>query len=311
MTSRLKKILLMLPLLYVGGAQAQTSMTEKQPVRIRFESRIAGKLFACGNRYEGVGSKASTVTPVDLRFFISNAELLSADGSSTPVTLEQDGIWQYKSLSLIDLEDGTGDCRNGNSATHAFVSGAISPGAYVGVRFTLGVPFELDHIESSAAPSPLNMTAMLWNWQNGYKFLRAEVAVVPTATTKAAKPVATKKPKPQTMGRQPGVSGFPVHLGSTGCGGPNPVAAPERECVHPNRLVITLPVFDAAKDVVVFDLGKLLARSSLSANSQHTSPGCMSFENDPDCVPIMQALGLPYGDSPAREQAVFYRRAEE
>lgn len=302
-------LLLLLPMLW-GTARAQTSTT--QTVRIRFEGRLSGKTFACGSQYEGVGSEALTVTPVDLRFFISEAALLRADGTSIPIVLDQDGVWQYKSLALVDLENAIGGCRNGNSAMHTEVTGTVPEGAYVGLRFTLGVPFEMDHIDSTSAASPLNMTAMQWNWQNGYKFLRAEIAAVPPEQTATLKPAALQN-LPTTVPAPPGQrmrragSGFPVHIGSTGCASPTPDVTPLAECKHPNRAVITLPDFDVTKDVVVFDMGKLFAHSNLSLNSPNTSPGCMSFEGDPDCAPVMEALGIPYGDSQAKTQVVFYR----
>ena len=65
--------------------------------------------------------------------------------------------------------------------------------------------------------------------------------------------------------------------------------------------------FDSAKDVVIFDLGKLLEGSDISVNSPHSAPGCMSAENDPDCTAVMKALGLPYGKDPGGAQTVFYR----
>ncbi len=308
---------IMLPSLSELTARAQTDAATTQPVRIQFQGRLAGKTFACGTQYEGVGSKATTVTPADLRFFVSHIELLRTDGSATSITLDQDGIWQYKSLALIDLEDATGACRNGNSAMHREVTGTVAAGAYVGLRFTLGVPFDLDHIDSSDAPSPLNMTAMQWNWQNGYKFLRAEVSAVgPKPTTMATAAMQPAKTgglpgKNAPMGVRTTASGFPVHLGSTGCGSTSPESTPVEECKNPNRPVITITRFDAAKDIVVFDLGNLLAHSDLSANSPDTAPGCMSFEGDPDCTPIMEALGIPYGGSPAKPQVVFYRGTNE
>ncbi len=308
---------IMLPSLSAASARAQGTAPTTQPVRVQFQGRLAGKTFACGSQYEGVGSKASSVTPADLRFFVSQIELLRADGSATPITLDQDGVWQYKSLALIDLEDATGGCRNGNSAMHREATGTVATGAYVGLRFTLGVPFDLDHVDSSAAPSPLNMTAMLWSWQNGYKFLRAEVSPVaekPATTARSpTQPALIDGPsgKDAPMRTRNNASGFPVHLGSTGCASAAPDASPGAECKNPNRSVITLTQFDPAKDVVVFDLSKLLAHSDLSANSADTAPGCMSFEGDPDCIPIMEALGIPYGGSPAKPQVVFYRGTNE
>ena len=71
-----------------------------------------------------------------------------------------------------------------------------------------------------------------------------------------------------------------------------------------------MPIFDPAKDVVIFDLGKLLADSDVTTNTPNTAPGCMSGENDPDCIPIMKALGLSFRSAPASPQVVFYREAK-
>ncbi len=305
-----KIISLLLLLLSVDRAPAgqssavpSSAIAAAEPVHISFAGSFGDKPFACGQYYEDVGIKGARVTPADLRFFVSDVSLLAADGTATPVTLDQDGIWQYRSLALIDLEDATGACRNGNAAMHSEISGTVPQGRYVGLRFTLGVPFELDHIDDSDAPSPLNMTAMLWSWQNGYKFLRAEVSIA-----------AIGEPGPsssmhQTTGHQAkGASGFPVHVGSTGCVSKGPNSKPEQECKNPNRLVVTLPDFDAKRDAVVFDMGKLLAKADLSLNTRNTSPGCMSFESDPDCVGVMEALGLAYGGAPAKPQTVFSAR---
>ena len=284
----------------------------QERVEISFAGRLAGKPFACGAQYDGVGTKKSTVTPQDLRFFVSDIELLDANGKAVPVTLDQDGVWQYKSLTLIDLEDGKGACRNGNPAMHTGATGTVPAGNYRGLRFTVGVPFELDHISPLSAPSPLNMTAMFWSWQGGYKFIRAEVALVGNSANAAGPMVENKAPAhTEAPGdRSPRSSGFPVHLGSTGCASASPTTAPATECKNPNRVSVTLPVFDAAKDVVIFDLGKLLADLDVTTNTPNTAPGCMSGENDPDCIPIMKALGIPFRSAPASPQVVFYREAK-
>ncbi|HVN08926.1 MAG TPA: MbnP family copper-binding protein [Patescibacteria group bacterium] len=296
--------------LAAGGAASQEAGTglKPQPVHVRFEGRLAGKPFACGKLYEGVGTGATTVTPADLRFFVSNIELIDAQGGATPVALDQDGVWQYKSLALIDLEDGTGECRNGNTPMHAEATGSAPPREYKGVRFTVGVPFDLDHVDPLQAPSPLNMTAMLWTWQSGYKFIRAEVVVAPSgASATAAATPAEPGARAQNAAVEAHSRGFPVHIGSTGCGGTVRTAAPPQECMNPNRIVVTLEEFDAAKDVVIFDFGRLLANSDVTVNSPSTAPGCMSGEDDPDCAPVMGALGLPFRGSPVIAQTVFYR----
>jgi len=316
--SLLYKITVVALLLSISSAKAQTDLSSTQHVEVSFTGRLAGKPFACGSQYESVGSKKSTVTPQDLRFFVSDIDLLDANGATVPVSLDQDGIWQYKSVALVDLEDGTGGCRNGNAAMHPAVTGVVPAGHYVGLRFSVGVPYELDHGDPLTAPSPLNMTAMFWNWQFGYKFIRAEVTALPvphaagngenaeppaaTGTGSASQVVDKSKRRS---------SGFAVHIGSTGCGNGSATVDPDHECKRPNRALVTLSQFDPAKDVVVFDLDRLLAESDVTENSPDTPPGCMSGENDSDCLPIMRALGLPYRDSPAVEQVVFYAEPKQ
>jgi len=306
--SQVKKYMLLMILicLLAPGAKFQQAgaSSNAQPVRFRFEGRLAGRPFACGKLYPDVGTGATTVTPADLRFFVSSFEMVDGQGRASPVSLDQDGVWQYKSLALIDLEDGTGECRNGNAATHAEITGSVPQGRYTGIRFTVGVPFELDHLDPAEAPSPLNMTAMFWTWQSGYKFIRAEVLAEPSQASNTV---------PETAGRESQIPsgraharGFPVHVGSTGCGGTIRTNAPPEECTHPNRAVVTLQGFDWATDLVIFDLGRLLASSDVTANAPNTAPGCMSGEEDPDCQAIMKALGIVSPGAPATSQTVFY-----
>jgi uncharacterized repeat protein (TIGR04052 family) len=312
----------LLVLLLMGGWSAHAESTgDTRQVHIRFAGRLGGRPFACGTRYSGISTKPVTVTPADLRFFVSEVALLDADGKATPVSLVQDGVWQYRDLALVDLEDGAGGCRNGNAAVHTEIIGTVAPGQYTGLRFTVGVPFALDHIDPASAPAPLNFTAMNWVWQAGFKFIRAEVLVVPDASTPAAGP-SSAPPLPQAApkagsstagGKMASMrsSGFPVHIGSTACASSALTAPPDRECKHPNRIAVTLPHFNVTTDAVIFDMDKLLLGSDVTTNTPNTPPGCMSSENDPDCIPIFKALGLPFAGFRAANQTVFYREARQ
>ena len=76
----------------------------------------------------------------------------------SPSCTEQDGLWQYENVALLDFEDKTGGCRDvGTVETNAQVVGTVPEGDYTGLTFDLGVPFELNHIDASTAPSPLNV----------------------------------------------------------------------------------------------------------------------------------------------------------
>jgi hypothetical protein len=56
-------------------------------------------------------------------------------------------------------------------------------------------------------------------------------------------------------------------------------------------------------------MGRVLVGTNVDVNAPKTSPGCMSFPNDPDCPPIMNAMGLPYeGKAPSGTQQFIMKR---
>ena len=281
----------------VLAASPCVAQSPTRQVRILFNADVAGKPFACDGVYDNIGPSHARVKPVDLRFFVSQVELLTADGAFVALSLDQDGIWQYRNLALLDFEDGTAGCLNGNAGLNGQVLGTAPAGRYTGLRFQLGVPFELDHIPAATAPSPLNTTAMFWTWQDGFKFLRAEVATVADPNARPA------------SGRRH-ANGFPVHVGSTGCAVSDIATAPANECAHPNRASVTLRAFDIDHDTVVFDLAKLLAGVDVDSLASVQSPGCMSFPGTEACGAPMRALGLPFDGAPAAEQTVFSGEAQ-
>lgn len=229
-------------------------------VTLRFAARFGENDFACGQSYEGLGTSGTTLTPEDLRLYVHDVRLVRADGTEEPLALTQDGAWQYEDLALLDFEDKSGPCSNGTTATRHEITGEAPEGPYTGVRFTLGVPFELNHNDVTAAPSPLNLSGMFWSWNGGYKFLRLDTQ-----------------------------EDFRIHLGSTGCQGEvGDISA----CDHPNRAEYALEGFDPTTGTIVFDFASLLAGSDLSQNAPGTAPGCMSDPSDTDCEPIFSRLGM-------------------
>jgi uncharacterized repeat protein (TIGR04052 family) len=200
-------------------------------------------------------------------------------------------------VALIDFENGTGPCRNGTTATNTAVRGQVPAGDYVGVELTVGVPFAQNHQDPTVAPAPLNSTAMFWNWQGGYKFIKFD-------TTSSG--ISTDKPAaPNAMGP---VTRYSVHLGSTACAGDSKTQAPSA-CQNSNRMTVRLNQFDLAKNTVVVDMGAVLAQANVDVNAKGTSPGCMSFLKDADCPPVMSALGLAYdGVAAAGAQCLLSQR---
>ena len=283
--------------LTLSACSTLPSPPTSQAVELKFAAQINGQPFACGQRYEGVGSTRSTITPSDFRMYVSEVKLVRQDGSTVPLQLTQDGVWQQQSVALLDFENGTGPCRNGTEATNTSVRGQVPAGEYTGVELTVGVPFAQNHQDPTVAPAPLNSTAMFWNWQGGYKFIKFDTASSGISTDKPAAPTA--------MGP---VTRYSVHLGSTACAGESKTQAPSA-CQNPNRMTVRFDGFDLRKNTVVADMGAVLAQANVDVNAKGTSPGCMSFPKDGDCPPVMQALGLAYdGVAAAGPQRLLSKR---
>ena len=253
---------------------------EEGSVYLSFVSEINGEPFACGREFTNVGTSAATVEPSDLRFYVSNLRFIREDGAEEPFVLEQDNTWQLENLALLDFEDGTGRCSlAGSTEMNKGVRGTLPPAEYTGVRFTLGVPFERNHGDAATAPSPLNKSAMFWNWNAGYKFLRFDNWV-------------------ESTGEE-----FRGHVGSTRCEGDG--RGNVTGCDAPNRVEVELLGFDPKKDAIVADFGVLLADSDVEVNAPDSPPGCMGGSTDADCVGPFGRLGIPFGGHPGGTQQVF------
>jgi len=273
--------------LALAACSTAPSTPKTAQVSLNFAAQINGQPFACGQRYDGVGTTRSSITPSDFRMYVSEVKLLRQDGSAIPVQLAQDGIWQHQNVALIDFENGTGPCRNGTTATNTAVRGQVPAGNYVGVELTVGVPFAQNHQDPTVAPAPLNSTAMFWNWQGGYKFIKFDTT---SSGINDQQPAGANAMGPVTR--------YSVRLGSTACASESRTQAPSA-CQNPNRMTVRLNQFDLAKNTVVVDMGAVLAQANVDVNAKGTSPGCMSFPKDADCTPVMNALGLAYDGVPA------------
>lgn len=279
------------------GTATATPQPTTEPLRIQFAAQVNGQAFECGKTYSGVGTSQSTLTPKDFRLYLSQLHLRNAQGQEVPLQLEQDETWQHNNVALLDFEDKTGTC-GGTPATRTVVTATVPAGNYQGLSFDIGVPFELNHKDASAAPAPLDQTSMFWVWRFGYKFARLDFA----------------------SSGQP--NGWFIHLGSTGCTGvaknmhvmhegedhgettattETPTTAPAM-CSAPNRVTITLPNFQPNRHTVVFDLGKLVANSNVDTNQEGTPGGCMSSPDDNDCQGIFANLGHPFQGSTGGNQ---------
>ena len=289
-----------------------------RPVEIRFAGEFAGASFDCAAVHEGVGSTGASVRVTDYRLFVSNLALLDADGEEVPVALEQDDVWQSGDVALLDFENGAGPCDNGTPETRAVVRGSVPEGEYAGVAFDLGVPFEPNHGDPTLAGSPLNLTAMFWNWQGGYRFLKLDTlpatdgaAAMHGAAMDAAEGGASHAGASHGGGHAAApIGAWMLHVGSSGCASASRTSAPAspEDCARPNRPRVVLDGFDPAADRIAIDPAAALAESDLTANADGTAPGCMSGPEDPDCTGVMPLLGIEWEGETAGQRLFDVRR---
>lgn len=251
-------------------------------VTVRFSAQVGEELVRCGQRYEGVGAQGTTISFQDFRFYVSNLRLIRSDGQEVAIELEQDGTWQVDNVVLLDFEDATGRCQEGGTpATNDRVRGTVPEGEYTGIAFTLGVPFELNHLDVSVAPAPLNIPGLWWNWQIGYKFARIDMVNEAAANNGMGDGHDGTAP-----------AGFwPFHLGSIGCESPASAIPPQSPCRYPNTVEVRFEAFDPDRDIIVADVLELLDGVDVSQSLEAPPPGCMSGVADPDCAVIMQNVG--------------------
>lgn len=261
-----------------ASVAAPLSAQATRKVALNFQPMIGAEAFACGRSYAGVGKAGATITPSDFAFYVHDVKLISASGAEVSVKLDQDGTYQNGNLALLDFENGTGACSNGNALLHTSVLGTVPEGKYTGVKFTVGVPFDRNHQDLATQPSPLSLTRMFWAWNSGHKFVRFE-----------AKTAEGKN--------------WVMHLGSGGCLPTGSAIKPPTECAQANRPVVTLAQFDVDRESVIADIVALFSEAVATENQV-----CMSSLKSATCGPMFAALGLPF-NAPATIPQTFLRKA--
>lgn len=256
-----------------------------QPIAIRFTAVSGNTPIRCNQIITNLGAHGVSASLTDFRFYLSEVRLVRHDGVEIPLQLSANNAWQHtptqgSGVTLIDLEDGAGDCaEEGSADTNPLLTGSVAAGRYVGLRMVLGVPYTLNHTSLTSAPAPLDISAMGWSWTTGRKFAKIEVGQ-PTGVL--------WRPANETP-RQPKT--FYVHLGSTNCSGQALTNA--HNCVTANRADIHLPAFNPQQQNIAVDVQALLAGTDITIN-QGDAAGCMSAGTDKDCLHVFEALGIDW-----------------
>ena len=174
-----------------------------------------------------------------LQFYVYDIELLDEKEVAHPLKITGPLAGH---VALIDL---AGDAATPRSPSVRGLLAGSSASNYRAIRFTVGVPFELNHANPLTAPPPLDRGDLFWTWQTGYKFLRADFML---------------------DGKEAS-----FHLGSTGCSSASALRPPAAPCAQPNRLKIRL-AGDPLQAVVRFHAG-VLGAGACTGNYAH-DPAC-------------------------------------
>lgn len=226
--------------------------------------------------FSGVSLNCDSVFNVDnkkwhyqkLQMYISNVQLQNEMGKwqSWPMNVSN---YQYSDTALIGE-----NCLDGYNSANWQIELAPMPALtdMRKIRFTLGVPFELNHLNPLTQPSPLNVSSMFWVWQTGHKFLRIELASAD--------------------------ENWLFHLGSTGCSAPSVMRAPKQPCKQPNQVLVELPFNHKLKNID-FDIAALLQGVNVTMNNS-----CQSTPDQQSCLNPLSNIGVN------SKQQVFTRHAQ-
>jgi uncharacterized repeat protein (TIGR04052 family) len=220
-------------------------------------SGCSGSSRAPGQIHFDVAGSGAAVTLRGLQFYVHDVELLDEEGKPHQFALQATAPWQTQQLALIDL---AGDAQRRHSALVGTVASAAEL-RYTGIRFTVGVPFELNHADPLQAAPPLDRSDLFWAWQSGHKFLRADVGIDQHE--------------------------WSFHLGSTGCSSASALRPPAADCAQPNRVRVELKG-DPLAGVVRLNLDSLVAAAR--AANHVTCTG--AYAQDRACAEAYASTGL-------------------
>lgn len=253
-----------------SNTTASNTTSEVTEQTLTFAVKVGAEDFTCGVTYTGLGSTGDgELTIVDMRLYVYGVTLIADDGTTESLEMEDTGVWQTSGVALLDFEDGCGDA--GTTEVNATITGMAPNKNYTGVEFSVGIPPELNSMETvlENRGSPLNLSSMYWSWQSGYKFIRIDT-----------------------------MNNFRVHLGSGGCG-------EDFNCTAPNQPTIRIEGMDLSSQAITLDVAALVANTDVTQNTEETAPGCMAGPEDPECFGVFDALGLEYEGEASTGQKAF------
>lgn len=187
----------------------------------------------------------------DFSFYLSQVEYQDLAGQWHKVTLD---VGKESSSQVVLLSP---ECSNEANDYRWQIKTKHNIDQWQKVKFTLGVPFELNHNNPIFQKSPLNVPSMFWVWRTGHKFLRLEM----------------ESEKDNWL----------FHLGSLGCQAKSAVRAPEKPCQFPNTFSYKVDLLATKK--INLDISALLNGIMLSSDTS-----CKSSRENSTCLKLFENL---------------------
>lgn len=215
---------------------------------ITFSPTFEQQLLQCEKEYNLDNSQWKLS---QLYFYISQIYLQDSQGNWQSHSLKNTPL-QSKNVALLGQ-----NCRGTQKENWRLIfEESLVLSDFKKIKFSLGVPFELNHLNPLTQESPLNDSSMFWVWQTGHKFIRLEM--------------------------DSEADDWVFHLGSTGCKSASVMRAPNEACLYPNLYSFEVEISDPQP--LIFDLSLLTQgvklSSKASCQSEHENTYCHSiFQN--------------------------------
>lgn len=277
--NNLKNILTIIILISFGVIFLSGCLQKNASTKIFFTPMYNSTVLNCQTGFMPFDNKSSDASNLQgwkykqLQFFIHNIEIKTKGNTWQSWVMETN---PYQSNDVALLGEMCGEV-NKQSNWHLELDYLSQSQEITDIRFTLGIPFSLNHLNPLTQKSPLNIPSMFWGWRGGHKFMRVELG--------------SKN------------DDWLFHLGATGCKALSPVRAPKEECLQPNRVVISLP-FTQETTHIALDLSVLFNNLEITHENS-----CQSSPDEKSCKILFENLGMNTIEN--NEQLLFKAKTDE
>ena len=198
-------------LFFISSCDNSKKSVSKNNHEISFVPTYKGKSVTCNSV---IAHSNDSWLYTQLQLFISDFYLKDSAGQWQKATLEK-SAFQTANVVLLGENCNLSIEKSKANWSVTFIKQAdLINGSHI--RFTLGLPFAINHLNPLTQENPLNVPTMFWGWQQGHKFLRLEMS--------------SKN------------NDWLFHLGSVACKSASPLRAPNQACRYPNRYTFELPI---------------------------------------------------------------------